>query len=137
MISNRIVEIYNRTDVPLIAIKNGQEYEIPPGRSHMRADVIPFAKNQNPVPGTDNGMTTESLIAVVADASKGEQQVDPMDDLPQAVIQMLAKERIDRSQLPLDRQQGLRHIEYAKLRRGNIALQEATEGMVDGSHLGR
>ena len=134
--STRIVEIHNRTDKVLRAIKNGQEYRIPPGRSHLRADILPFAKTQNPVPGTDDGMSFASLIAIVADTSKGETQVDPLDDLPQAVLQHLSRERLDRTQLPPDRQLNLRQIDYAPMRRAAIAVQDGGAFM-DGAALGK
>ena len=132
MISNVVVEVYNRTDRTLEAIKDGQTFELPPGRSHLRADVIPFAKNQHPVPGTDDGTTFESLISIVA--KPGERQRDPLDDLPEEILALLPKERLDRTQLAPNLQ-GTRDIDFRPLRRAQISPTGVTDGMVDGSHL--
>ena len=128
MISNVILEVFNRTDRALIATKDGQEYPIPPGRSHLRADVVPFAKTQNPVPGTDDGATFESLISVVEQDPA--RQRDPLDLLPQAILALMSKERLDRSTLAPDRQDG-HELTFRKFRRAEVSLADPTDGMLD------
>jgi hypothetical protein len=124
MISNKIVTVINRTDRTLTVVKDGQEYDVPPGESPMRADVIPYAKNQNPVPGSDDGTFFESLIAV-----KGSK--DPVDPLSSELLSVFV-ERLDRSSLAPDRQDGHK-IDFARLRRAQISLQNPTEGFSDPS----
>jgi hypothetical protein len=134
MVSHEFITVFNRTDIPLRVTKNGHTYIIPPGQSPLRADLVRFAREQNPVPGTDDGNYNgffETLISIVA--KEGQTQRDPLVEIPSAVLGSLSKERIDRSQLPLDRQQRVRHVEFAGLRRAQVSLQNPTEGFVDGS----
>lgn len=89
------VWIINRTSQVLIATKDSKQFHIPPGRSMLRSDVIPFAKEQNPVPGTEDpfSLQVESLIAV-------EGTSDPTDEIPDDVLALIKNgERIDRSKL--------------------------------------
>lgn len=127
MISNVIVEICNRTTRHLVAIKDGQEYPIPPGRSHIRLDVLPYAQTQNPVPGTDDGMEFESMIGVVT--KDPAPQRDPIDELPEEVLALLPKERLDRASLPPDRQDA-QEITFRGVRPQEARMKDITDGIV-------
>lgn len=90
-----IVYVINRTSHTLIATKDSRQYYIPPGRSPLRSDIVPYAKEQNPIPGTEDpfSLQVQSLIAVEGTA-------DPTEHIPDEVLDAIkGGERIDRSRL--------------------------------------
>jgi hypothetical protein len=127
MVVGPIVEVLNRTPYTLHAIKDGRRYTIPPGRSHLTLDVVYFAKQQNPVPGSEDpqSLRFESLISIVA--APGQKQKDPLDLIPEDVLKALPKERIDRTKLAPDRQANLeeRTVDFPK----TAHVEAPTEGM--------
>jgi hypothetical protein len=126
------IEIMNRAPWPLTAMKDGRSYKIPVGKSWLRSDVVPYAKAQNPIMGSEdpNGPEFESLIGVVA--PKGTKQIDAIDPLPKEVIDALPKERINRSLLDPDRQAGVEERKTTFPTR-RVSVEAPSEGMVDGS----
>jgi hypothetical protein len=98
------IRIFNRAPWPLKAVKDGREYPIPVGESWMRSDVVRFAKEQNPIMGTEDPSTTlsESFISVVAADPKN--QRDSLEPMDAEVLKHLSKERLDRTKLAPERQ---------------------------------
>lgn len=124
------IEVVNRTPSTLEVIKDGRTYRVPPGRSWLRSDIVPYAKAQHPVMGTEDPTSPyfESLIGVVA--RPGQPQRDPIDPMPQEVLDAMPKERIDRSLLDSDRQQNVQEIATTFPTR-RVGMEAPTEGMVD------
>lgn len=125
------VEIMNRAPWPLTVMKDGRSYTIPVGKSWLRADIVSYAKAQNPIMGTDdpNGPEFESLIGIVA--PKGLKQVDAIDPLPKSVLESMPKERINRALLDADRQAAVETP--TRFPKGRVGVEQPSEGMVDGS----
>jgi hypothetical protein len=127
-----IVQIFNRAPWPLKAIKDGRTYDIPVGFSHMTADVVPFAKLQNPLMGSEdpNTLQFESLISVVIPAGDPKRvQRDPLDALPAEVIRAMPIERINRSLLDPSRQ--ATEERATQFPRGRVGVEAPTEGFRD------
>lgn len=99
-----IIEVFNRAPYPLNVKKDGREFKIPVGRSHITSDLLHFAKQQNPIPGTEDPgtLTFQSLISYIA--PEGQPQRDPLDAIPLEVLQAMPKERMDRNKLDPHRQ---------------------------------
>jgi len=129
-----IVQIFNRAPWPLKAIKDGRTHEIPVGISHMTADVVPFAKAQNPLMGSEdpNTLQFESLVSVVIPANDPRKRVqrDPLDALPAEVIKAMSHERINRSLLDPDRQFGVEE-RPTMFPRGRVGVEAPTEGFTE------
>ena len=49
-----MVQVFNRAPEPITVRFDGQQIQIPPGASSIPAVVVPYAKNQNPVMGTQD-----------------------------------------------------------------------------------
>ena len=128
MATGNIIQIFNRTSRTLQVRKDGRTFPIPPGYSHITEDVLRFAKEQNPVPGTEdpNTLVFESLISVVA--PKGKTQRDSLDEIPEEVLAALAKERIDRTLLDPNRQHGA-EVRQTMFPRGRVGIESPTPGM--------
>lgn len=126
------VEVFNRAPFPLTAIKDGRSYRIPVGRSWLRSDVIPFAKAQNPIMGSEDPTSPyfESLVSVVAPAGIKQLTSEPLDPIPQAVIDALPKERLNRNLMDSDRQQNVEEIATTFPQR-RVGIESPTEGMTD------
>ena len=118
----RIVTVINRTSRLLKATKNGVDMSFPPGETHVTSDWVRYIKQQNPVPGTGNPFTLEfdSLFGV-----KGTR--DDVSEIPDAVLNALPVERLDRSMLDAK----LQHADTQTVRfpRGRVGVQAPTEGM--------
>lgn len=136
MASGPIVQIYNRTTRQLLATKDGRQYPIPPGFSHLNSDIVDYARNQNPVPGSEdpNTLAFESLISRVA--SDDARQIDPLDDIPEEVLAALPGERLDRSKLGPDRQ-GAVEMPTRHFPKGRVGVDGVTEGMTDPGKFGQ
>lgn len=130
MATGPIIQVFNRTGRQLLATKDGRQYPIPPGYSHQTSDIVLYARNQNPVPGSEDPHTLafESLISRVA--GPDEKQVDPLDEIPEDVLESLPKERLDRSKLGPDRQ-GAEEMATRHFPRGRVGAEAVTEGMID------
>lgn len=128
-----IIQIFNRAPFALKATKDGRDYPIPVGLSHITSDILPYAKNQNPVPGTENPETLEfeSLVSYVHPDPK--KQRDPLDPIPADVLAAMPVERIDRGLLQPDRQNATAlHPMFPK---GRVGIDSPTAGMRDpGKH---
>lgn len=48
------VKVFNRAPIALTVTFDGQSKDIPPGESFLPEVVIPYAKNQNPIMGTQD-----------------------------------------------------------------------------------
>lgn len=101
-----IIQIFNRAPFPVSVMKDGRQKTIPAGYSYITSDWLRFAKQQNPVKGTEdpNSLQYDSLISYVVPAGSKQKQRDPLDTIPIEVLQALPKERINRNLLALDRQ---------------------------------
>ncbi len=110
MIGNPIV-LVNRTSHPLHFTKGGRQFTVMPGRNYgFTSDQVRFAKAQNPLLGTEDYLTRkfESLIGV-------EGTKDPVDPIPDAVLEAASPERFDRNSFVDPR---LRNVEMI---RGRVA----------------
>jgi hypothetical protein len=122
------IRILNKAPWPLKVVKDGREHDIPMGESWLRGDLLLFAKEQNPVMGTENPSTTqsESFIAVIASDPK--MQRDPLDLYDEETLKVLSKERINRSLLAPERQRAtVGH--RADFPKGRVGVESPTSGM--------
>jgi len=128
--TGNIIQIFNRAPFGLIATKDGRDFPIPPGYSHITSDLLRFAREQNPIPGSEDPYTTsfESFISVVA--PKGRPQKDSLETVSQDMIDLLPKERINRAMLSPEAQQA-ETMATSGFPRGRIGVENATPGMVD------
>lgn len=127
-----VVTVFNRAPMALVVTKDGREYVLEPGPNHITRDLVLYAKQQHPMPGTEDPSTLayESFISYVADPRKGEVQRDLLDPVPQAVWDVLPKERLNRALLPQDRQNGT--SEPAPFfPRGRVGFEQPTDGITD------
>lgn len=127
-----IITVFNRAPHTLIVMKDGREYQLPPGYSQITRDIFPFARQQHPLPGSEDPSTTlfESFVSYVANPRANETQRDSLDPVPQDVIDMLPKERINRMLLPPGRQNGTVAAHHA-FPRGRVGVEHPSEGMLD------
>jgi hypothetical protein len=125
-----IIQIHNRAPFAVIVTKGGRDTAIPPGRSHITADLLRYAKEQNPVHGTEdpNTLITESLISYVNPDPK--RQTDPLDDLPIEVLQAMPKERLNRGLLAPDRQV-TSEIHMPGFPRGRVGMEQPSPGILE------
>jgi len=126
------VQVFNRAPFPLTAIKDGRSYRIPVGRSWMRTDVIPFAKAQNPIMGSEDPTSPyfESLVSVVAPEGREQPESEPLDPIPQAVLDALPKERLNRNLMDSDRQQNVEEVKTTFPTR-RVGMEAPSDGMID------
>lgn len=126
-----IVTVFNRTSRRLVVTKDGKETVLEPGINHITQDLVLYAKQQHPMPGTEdpNTLDYESLVSYVADRKKGEKQRDSLEEISDEILALLPKERINRMLLPLDRQ----NVEETPnvFPRGRLAVEAVTSGMID------
>lgn len=135
MAVGEIVQIFNRTTHPLKVMKDGRQHDIPPGRSYITADLVGFARQQNPVMGTEdvNSLGFQSLVSIVSkEPSKQNHEKHPLDTLDDELLASLSVERIDRSTLPPDRQANVREVRMS-FPKGRVGVEAPTENMVDPS----
>jgi len=125
-----IVCLVNRTSRFLTVTKNGRETVLKPGDNHVNADLVRFARAQNPLPGSKSPIDLKftSLVGV-----KGLHDCSEISD---EILDMMPNEVLDRSQLSADRQVGVVSRQTA-FPRGRVGFEAATPGMVDpGSAFG-
>lgn len=99
-----VVTVYNRAPFRLVVTKDGREHVLEPGINHITQDLVLYAKQQHPVPGSEDAGTLEyeSFVSFVQpDPTK---QRDPLDDYDADIIKLLPKERVNRMTLPPARQ---------------------------------
>jgi hypothetical protein len=95
-----IVCIVNRAPWPLSVIKDGRTWVLKPGDNYINGDLVRFARQQHPIPGSQdpyNPHVVQFLVGV-----KGTN--DPIDALPAEILEYLPKERIDRTKMPAKQQ---------------------------------
>lgn len=83
-IFHEMVTVVNRAPIPLNVRFDGQETTIPPGPSQLPKVCINYAKNQNPIMGTqdpNNPSITGARYLIGIVAPKGHLQKDPIDPL--------------------------------------------------------
>lgn len=135
MAIGQIVKILNRAPWPLKVMKDGRQHDIPVGESHITEDLVPFARQQNPVMGTEdpNSLQYESLVSVIVKDPKNQRH--PLDLLDAELLKSLSVERIDRSLLPPDRQTNVRvtHMPQFPAPGRRVGLEAPSENMVDPS----
>lgn len=133
MVGN-IVCLVNRTQHQLTYVKNGREHKLEPGENWVNSDVIRFAKAQNPVRGSKDpySLSFESLVGLKA--GKGEKQRDDLSPIDDDTLAMLPHETLDRSKLPLDRQNG--EEVSAIFPRGRVGMEAPTESIVNPGKFG-
>lgn len=129
MATGEIVQIFNRTTRTLTCMKGGRQHTIPPGLSYVTFDVVMYARQQNPVPGSEDyqSLEYESLISLVA--AKGQKQKHPLDVVPDDVLDALGPERLNRASMQLDRQVG--QTMTTAFPRGRVGVEDPTENMLD------
>jgi hypothetical protein len=127
--TGNIIRIFNRAPFGVIVTKDGRDHPIPPGYSHITSDLLRFAREQNPVPGSEDATTLqfESLISRVA--PPGFVQRDSLEPISQEVLDLMPKERINRRTLEADRQDGTEQA--TAFPRGRVAPHQPTVGMID------
>lgn len=130
-----IVQVFNRAPWPLVVMKDGRQYHLPVGFSHVTADIVPFARNQNPILGTEdpNDLSYQSLVSVVNPIPEQQDHLrHPLDPIDAETIAAMPKERIDRSLLPPDRQAGVQELSVPFPNR-RVGVEAVSENMVDPS----
>lgn len=130
-----IVQVFNRAPWTLSVMKDGRQYQLPPGLSHVTADIVPFARNQNPILGTEdpNDLSYQSLVSVVnPDPSQQDHLRHPLDPIDAETLAAMPKERIDRSLLAPDRQTNVRELTVPFPSR-RVGVEAASENMMDPS----
>jgi hypothetical protein len=135
MAIGEIVQIFNRTTHPLKVMKDGRQHDIPVGRSWITEDLVGFARQQNPVMGTEdaNSLLYQSLISIVCkDPSKQDHERHPLDTLDDELLGSLSVERLDRSTLAPDRQANVREVKMP-FPKGRVGVEAPSENMVDPS----
>lgn len=78
------VTVINLAPVPLRVTFDGQSIDIPPGESQLPRVVVPYAKNQNPVPGSadmdnPNISGAEYLISVKGSRKQRQEPFTPVE----------------------------------------------------------
>lgn len=72
-----MVEVMNLAPTPLRVTFDGQSIDIPPGKSSLPRVTVPYAKNQNPVPGSadmDNPTISGARYLISVVGNKKERQ---------------------------------------------------------------
>ena len=130
-----IIEIFNRAPYALSVMKDGRSFPLPVGRSHITSDLLLYAKAQNPVPGTEDpaSLQFQSLISYIA--PNGQKQIDPLDSIPQEVLDAMPKERMDRNKLDPGRQNSV-EMHMQSFPRGRVGVESPSSSMVDGEAQG-
>lgn len=125
-----IITVFNRAPYALVVMKDGRTVDLPPGKSQITRDLLLYARQQHPLPGSEdpNSLIYESFVSYVA--GPGEKQRDSLEPVSQDVIDMLPIERINRSLLPLDRQDGTT-TKANFFPRGRVGVEAPSEGMLD------
>lgn len=120
-----VICLINRAPFPMNVTKDGKHTLLQPGRNYVNSDLVRFAKAQHPIPGTQdpyNPYICQYLVGV-----EGTQ--DPVDELTQDLLDMLPKERLDRTKYPLGKQ---RIIEKeVPFPRGRVAMEEPTDSIMN------
>lgn len=128
-----VICLVNRAPFSINVTKDGKHTLLTPGDNYVNADLVRFAKQQHPIPGTQdpyNPYVCQYLVGV-----KGSR--DPVDALPQELLDMLPKERLDRTKYPIEKQQVVEKVTN-HMPRGRIAMEEPTESIVSpGDMFGR
>ncbi len=126
-----IITVWNRSTRPLTFIKDGRSRTLPPGKSQITSDLFHYAREQNPIRGTEdtNNGSFESLVSYVhPDAAL---QKDPLDTLPAEVLDAMPHERINRNLLPMDRRNHADEVSMP-FPKGRVSVEQPTPGMVGG-----
>lgn len=125
-----VVCLINRAPYPLNVTKDGRAYILKPGENYVTSDIVRFARQQHPILGTQdpyNPMQCQFMVGVRAEDPKD--QRDPIDLLPQELLDMLPSERLDRSKMPLDKQRVIeKTVPFPKGRQG--LENPSAEGMM-------
>lgn len=126
MAVGKIVQVFNRTSRVLIVVKDGIEHQLQPGLNSVTQDIVLYAKQQHPIPGSEDAQSLEyeSLVSFV----NPKKQIDSLDPISDEVLKTLPKERINRMTLPPDRQDG--ESVQSNFPRGRMAIESPTEGML-------
>lgn len=124
-----IVVIVNRTNRNLDVMKDGKPTVLKPGRNSVNAGLIRFAKQQNPLPGSQDPYTLqeESLIGV-------EGTHDNCEPIPDELLALLPIEKIDRTSpnMPPDRRRVTEKATgFPKGRSRATSLQDPSPGMTE------
>jgi hypothetical protein len=120
-----VICLVNRSPWPLLVTKDGRQTRLEPGDNYVNADIVRFAKQQHPIPGTQdpyNPYVCQFLVGV-----KGTN--DPIDPLPQELLELLPSERIDRTKMPVDKQRTIeKNVPFP---RGRVAMEDPTAGILE------
>jgi hypothetical protein len=129
MATGRILVLINRKPTPITVTKDAKHYVLQPGENHVTSDIVRYAKNQHPIPGTmhpNNPSQCEYFVGV-----KGTK--DPVDLFDEATMELLneVKERMNRNLLAPDRRT-VQELRTAFPRsRQEVSLEAPTAGMLD------
>lgn len=125
-----VCTVFNRAPFRLIVTKDGRETVLEPGMNHVTQDLVWFAKNQHPVPGSEDAGTLEyeSFVSFVSpDPTK---QRDPLVPFDEDVLKLLPKERINRMTLAPERQ-NVQETANVHPKGRRIAVEAPSIGMED------
>lgn len=131
MSQGKIVCLVNRTSKKLQATKNGIVTVLQPGDNYVNADLIRFAKNQNPMRGSqdpNNPLVMEYLVGV-------KDTPDNCEPITDEDLSFLPSERINRSLLAKDRRNATE--EPQRFPRGRVGMDQPTAGLVDPGSFNR
>lgn len=122
-----IVCLVNRTEHDLRAVKDGKVLVLKPGDNWINSDWVRYAKAQNMVPGTRNYSTLEAQFLVGLRGTS-----DAIDTIPDDVLATFPIEGLDRSALPLQRQQVVERSHAFPRGRAGTAIDHPTESFTGG-----
>lgn len=122
-----LAKIVNRTSRVLVYMVDGRRYELKPGLNDVLDFHIPFAAEQNMLPGTMDPNVPSRFESLIGIPGKTD-----CDELPDDLLALLPHEGLDRSQLPPQRRRVLeRNMAPRDMPRGRAGIEEPTVGFRD------
>ncbi len=126
-----IICLVNRAPFPMIVTKDGKHTRLEPGDNYVNSDLVRFAKQQHPIPGTQdpyNPYVCQYLVGV-----KGSN--DNIEPLTQELLDLLPRERLDRTKYPIDKQRVMeKTVPFPK---GRVGMEAPARSALDGETLSK
>lgn len=120
-----ILCLINRTEHTLKYTKDGRDFTLAPGENYVNSDHVRFARNQNPLMGTQDpySLATQFLVGI-----KGKDDCSPIGD---EILAMMPNERLDRSLLPADLQKVIEKRTSFPPTNRRLGIESPSRGMTD------
>lgn len=120
-------QVVNRTTKTLVYMVDGRRYTLKPGVNTVLDFHIPFAMEQNVLPGSGDPLVPSRFDSLVGIPGKTD-----CSELPDEYLNLLPHERLDRSQLPKNRQTVVeRQMPQRDFPTRRTGIEAPTTGMVD------